>query len=123
MDQSLRTSLNKNVRSHWKFLHSDTCLNISTNGNATIVEGKNRNNENFGDNSETVGDALQRLQSKHIFRLICKNKVYGRARSTINMMPIYDSKFEEGDLSEAVLHSGSRRVGGLSASLNSGRFY
>ena len=120
MGQPLTHHKSFNYCTPWR---SEINLDISWNGNTTIAEDGKEDNQKNNTNVDLMNSALQRMQSKRIHRLICKNKVYGRARSTINMMPVSDTKFEEGNISDAVLNSGSRQISSLSDPLNFGRFY
>ena len=102
---------------------NDLSLIEITDGNALLNEESKADDAEKSTSGETINAALVRMQNKRIQRLICKNKIQGRARSSLNMMTVTDINFEEGDISEFILNSGKRTVGNLSEALNVGGFY
>eukprot|EP00814_Leptocylindrus_danicus_P021815 CAMPEP_0116031738 /NCGR_PEP_ID=MMETSP0321-20121206/17735_1 /TAXON_ID=163516 /ORGANISM="Leptocylindrus danicus var. danicus, Strain B650" /LENGTH=356 /DNA_ID=CAMNT_0003507005 /DNA_START=147 /DNA_END=1217 /DNA_ORIENTATION=- len=75
-----------------------------------------------GGNDSAVNAAINRLRNKQIQRQASKQKIQGRARSSLNMMSRVDMNYEDGELSEAAMHLGQRHIGLLSEPMNVGSF-
>jgi len=99
-------------------------MNVEANGHVVILADSSMNDaidDNESDEITTL--VLRQLQKKRARHLSRKRTSQGRTKSTLNMMTILDIKFEEGEVSEAVMNGGPRQIGLLSGPLNVGCFY
>lgn len=117
--------MNKPLRGKGKTPYDSSKLSrivrIGVDRNATAEESKFTESSHDA-NDGAVNAAINRLRNKQIQRQASKQKIQGRALSSLNMMSLVDMKYEDGELSEAAMHLGQRHVGLLSEPLNVGSF-